>query len=86
MVAWTSRDHGASWRRGPQLTARSEFNHAYARRPLNAKEPFYTFWADGDPSKLSLSRLYFANRAGDRVWQLPYDMPADTAEPVELKK
>jgi hypothetical protein len=86
MAAWTSRDGGATWNRAAQLTARSPFNHSYARRPLNAKDPFYTFWADGDPTRLSPSRLYFANRAGDRVRQLPYDMPADTAEPVELRR
>ena len=84
MVAWTSRDRGVKWQRAAQLTRGSEFNHTYARRPLNAKDPFYTFWADGDPTKPSPSRLYFANRAGDLVWRLPYDMPAATGEPVEV--
>jgi hypothetical protein len=84
VVAWTSRDRGATWRRAAQLTRGSQYNHTYARRPLGATDPFYTYWADGDPRKLSPSRLYFANRAGDRVWRLPYDMAGETAEPVEV--
>jgi hypothetical protein len=86
IVAWTSRDNGATWQRSPQFTRNSEFNHSYARRPEGAKDPFFTFWADGDPRKLSRSRLYFANKAGDSVWQLPYDMADETAKPIELKR
>ena len=86
MAAWTSRDRGATWRRAATLTQGSEYNHSYARRPVDAKDPFFTFWADGDPRKLSPSRLYFANQAGDRVWQLPYEMPGEGAKPVELKR
>ena len=84
MSAWTSCDRGATWARSAQLTKNSEYNHSYARRPNGAADPFYTFWADGDPRQLSPSRLYFANRAGDRVWRLPYDMAGDFAEPVEV--
>ena len=86
MVAWSSRDRGATWRKAAQLTRGSRYNHTYARRPLGAADPFYTYWADGDPRKPSPSRLHFANRAGDRVWQLPYEMAADMAEPIELKQ
>lgn len=84
IVSWVSGDEGTTWRRAAQLTRNSRYNHTYARRPLNAKDPFYTYWADGDPRKLSPSRLYFANKAGDRVWQLPYEMNSETAEPVAV--
>jgi hypothetical protein len=86
MVAWTSRDRGATWKRAAQLTRGSEYNHTYARRPSGAADPFYTYWADGDPRKPSPSRLYFANKAGDRVWHLPYVMTTDTSEPLEVKR
>jgi hypothetical protein len=85
MVAWTSNDRGVTWTRAAQLTQNSKYDHAYARRPRDAKDPFFTFWADGDPRKLSPSHLYFANHAGDHVWQLPYDMTGDSAEPVQIK-
>lgn len=86
MVAWTSTDRGATWKRVRDLTHSSQYNHSYARRPDGATDPFFTFWADGDPRKPSPSHLYFANRAGDRVWQLPYDMTTETAMPREFGK
>jgi hypothetical protein len=61
-------------------------NHNYVRRPLDAHPDFYAFWADGDPDKLSPSRLFFANRTGDKVWLLPYDMKDTTAKPVLVEK
>lgn len=84
MVVWASRDEGQTWTRRHTLTRNSEFNHSYARRPLNARDPFLAFWADGDPRSLSPSRLYFADTRG-RVWRLPYTMTADEAEPELLK-
>ena len=85
IVSWVSSDQGATWRRAAQVTRGSRYNHSYARRPRDARDPFYTYWADGDPRKQSPSHLYFANSSGDRVWRLPYDMPEDTAEPIEVK-
>jgi hypothetical protein len=32
------------------------------------------FWADGHADKFSISRLYFADREGKTVRQLPYKM------------
>ncbi len=52
---------------------------------MNAHPDFYAFWADGNPDEFSQSMLYFANQAGDKVWQLPYDMDRDFAEPMLLK-
>jgi hypothetical protein len=87
MVLWSSSDEGRSWQRVRAITHDSQFNHSYARRPRNARDPFFAFWADGNPDKLSKSHLYFTNSTGDRVWRLPYTFPegADTAEPELVK-
>jgi hypothetical protein len=87
MVLWASNDEGKTWRRRQTITHDSEFNHSYARRPLNARDPFFTFWADGNPDQLSPSRLYFADSTGKRVWRLPYTFPegAESAVPELLK-
>ncbi len=83
MAMWTSRDRGASWSKVKDLTADSERNHAYARRPVNAHSGFYAFWADGDPDEFSDSCLFFSTRDGD-VYMLPPVMERDAAEPVAL--
>ncbi len=82
--SWTSRDEGVTWTRERTLTEKSEFNHSYVRRPLNAHPDFAAFWADGAADALSPSRLYFANADGSRVWRLPYDMEAEFATPEEV--
>lgn len=87
MVLWASRNEGKTWTRRASVTQRSELNHSYARRPLNARDPFFAFWADGNPDQLSPSRLYFADSTGKRVWRLPYTFPegAESALPELLK-
>lgn len=85
MVNWESQDRGATWKQVKQVTSGSARNHNYARRPLNAKDPFYAFWADGDPTRLSPSHLYFSDASGEHVWELPYEMNGDTAEPKLLR-
>lgn len=80
MAMWTSPDRGASWTKIRQLTADSPRNHAYARRPINAHDEFYAFWADGDADKFSDSNLYFCNKAGD-VFRLPSAMDEDFVQP-----
>lgn len=85
MAVWTSDDEGMVWKRTTTLTSDSERNHSYARRPLNAHEDFYSFWADGNAEKFSESKLYFCNKKGSKVWILPYDMKKDFEKPVELK-
>jgi hypothetical protein len=84
MAVWTSRDQGRTWQKQRQITHDSERNHAYARRPVNAHPDFYAFWADGNPDRFSVSRLYFTNREGDAVWRLPYNMTEDFAKPEKL--
>ncbi len=84
MVLWESEDEGITWINKKQLTQNSSRNHSYARRPLNAKDDFYAFWADGNTDHFSESRLYYCNRKGD-VWMLPYDMQQEFERPVPLK-
>lgn len=85
MALWESKDEGASWKKVRNITSHSPRNHSYARRPLNAHEDFYAIWADGDADKLSESKLYFSNKAGDKVWELPYDMKESIEAPKQLK-
>ena len=40
------------------------------RRPVNAHDDFYAFWADGHGRQPSASSLYFCTKAGD-VYRLP---------------
>ncbi|WP_236919019.1 BNR-4 repeat-containing protein [Ereboglobus luteus] len=84
VAVWTSNDNGVSWKRERRVTNSSEFNHGYVRRPEPAADPFYAFWADGNPSHLSESRLYFTNSDGTKTWRLPYEMPGDEARPELL--
>lgn len=84
LCLYASRDAGESWTLKQQITKSSRFNHNYARRPQNARDPFFCFWADGDPTKLSPSRLYFCDSTGEHVRQLPYDMTGEFARPVEV--
>lgn len=81
MCLWTSMDAGKTWAVKKQITRNSDLNHNYARRPRNARDPFFAFWADGNPNKFSESRLYFCDSTGERVWELPYDMEGETASP-----
>lgn len=84
IALWESSDAGATWAKTRDLTAGSARNHGYVRHPVDAHPDFYAYWADGDTGALSRSYLYFANRAGDRVHRLPYDMTADFAAPELL--
>ncbi len=81
MERWMSRDRGESWERTRKVTRNSVRNHKFARVPLDCRDPFFAFWADGDTGEFSESHLYFSNFAGTRVWELPYDMEGDYAQP-----
>ncbi len=85
MALWQSSDEGITWKKIRNITHNSPFNHSYARRPLNANDDFYAFWADGDAGQLSASRLYFTNKEGDKVWMLPYDMKNNFEKPIQVK-
>jgi len=81
MVMWTSRDEGVSWQRRALLTHGGRYNHTYARRPVDAHDEFYAFWADGDVNQSSPSALYFTDRLGTGVWRLPTEMSGEFATP-----
>jgi len=84
MVIWLSRDRGATWEKLRQLTANSERNHTYARRPLNAHPEFYALWADGHGRKPSESDLYFCDINGT-VRRLPRRMKEEFGRPRILE-
>ncbi len=85
MCLWSSADQGRTWTMKRQITRNSPRNHNYARRPVNARDPFFAFWADGNPNEFGESLLYFCDSTGERVWQLPYDMEGDTARPIRVR-
>ena len=82
MVMWTTDDQGRSWHK-QKLTTHSQYNHSYARRPVNAHEDFYALWADGHGREPSESRLYFTNKQG-QVFMLPTKMDQDHAKPIPV--
>jgi len=84
MALWQSSDEGVSWGKIRNITRNSLYNHSYARRPLNANDDFYDFWADGDADKISPSGIYFTNKTGDKVWKLPYAMKNDFEKPIRI--
>lgn len=79
---WVSTNQGESWDLQCRVTQGSPFNHSYVRRPDNPVDPFFAIWADGDSSTFSISRLYFTNSTGSRVYMLPYTMEEAYAEPI----
>lgn len=85
IAMWISKDEGVTWRKIINLTENSVRNNSYVRRPLNADNEYYSFWADGDADKLSESHLYFSNQNCDTVWQLPYNMKSDFESPVKIR-
>ncbi len=86
VVLWKSNDSGKTWKKGKQITNDSKYNHTYVRRPVMAKDPFFCFWADGDPTKFSKSNLYFSNSKGKNVYKLPYEMDVEFIKPSKIKK
>jgi hypothetical protein len=81
IVSWTTGDRGNTWQRAATITKNSRSNHTYVRAPLNARDDFYAFWADGEPRTQSESSLYFTDKAGETVWQLPRNMSTATTQP-----
>ncbi len=66
-----------------QVTSGSLLNHNYARRPVNAHDHFYAFWADGHGRQPSASSLYFCNKAGD-VFRLPERRTEEFVQPERV--
>jgi len=84
VALWTSADRGKTWRMQKQLTRNSTFNHTYCRKPVDAHPDFYALWADGHGRRRSESRLYFCDKAGERVRRLPPVMKKDLAQPEPI--
>lgn len=76
-------ENDGTWRKVRQLTSNSRFNHTYVRHPLNARDGFYGFWADGHGRGPSSSSLYFCTKAGE-VYRLPARMTEEFAEPEKV--
>lgn len=85
IAMWISKNEGITWEKIRNVTSESVRNNSYVRRPLNAHKDFYAYWADGDADKLSESHLYFSNKKGDKVYELPYNMNEDKAVTEVLK-
>ncbi len=81
MVMWISQDGGQTWNTECLLTPGAEYNHGYARAPVNADDDFYALWADGNAFEPSDSSLYFTDKDGTGVWRLPWEMTTDFATP-----
>ena len=79
---WSSTNRGESWTLKRRVTQNSLFNHTDVRRPDNPVDPFFAMWADGDSTRFSASRLYFCNSTGEQVYELPYSMEEEYAEPI----
>lgn len=84
MAVWRSDDGEDAWERERTVTEGSERNHTYARRPRPAVAPFEVFWADGDASAFSESRLYFGRVDGSAHWRLPEEMDVEWERPPRI--
>lgn len=82
---WDSDPAWKKWHLKKQLTINSQYNHTYVRRPVNAHDGFYAFWADGNPRKKSESRLHFCTKDGE-VYRLPESMKGSVEKPERIKK
>ena len=85
--SWVTRNGGKTWKRALRYTANSPMNHCYVRRPVQSKDPFWCFWADGNADVFSISHFFFADSKGN-VYRLPYKMAPDQEwakpEPVQF--
>ena len=84
IALWQSKDEGLTWIKKSQVTQNSIRNHTYVRRPLNAQNDFYAFWADGNTATFSESMLYYSNKKG-KVRVLPYQMDNEFEKPLPIK-
>lgn len=73
IAVWKSKNAGKKWKKTADLTSDSRYNHGYVRRPYNGQDPFYAFWCDGNPDRLTPSHLYMTDSKG-KVYVFPYDM------------
>lgn len=83
MAVWKGTDQNKSWERTHAFPTFDGFNMTYARRPRSAQPRFEGFWADGDASRQSESRLYFGSLDGG-LWRLPIIMEANRSTPPQV--
>jgi hypothetical protein len=83
LAFYESTDSGKTWKETRQITCNSPRNHSYVRRPQYARDPFFYFWADGNPDHFSISQLYFGDSKGN-VWQMPYNFKGKTVKAVKI--
>ncbi len=76
MEAWVSSDQGLTWVKESTITQSSLRKHGYARLAQDAADPFFVFWADGNPEAFTEVHLHFASSDG-RVWELPYNFESE---------
>ena len=84
IAVWTTPDRGRAWTKEWQVTQGSPYNHSYARKPDNAHNDFYAFWADGHGREPSESHLYFCDKTGRKLFRLPVQMKREREEPEEV--
>jgi len=84
LAIWISKDSGRNWKKKKKITQNSPRNHAYVRKPNNAKKDFYGLWADGNGRKPSESNIYFTTKKGE-VYKLPRRSTTELFEPQKLK-
>ncbi len=83
-----SKDGGKTWVLEKQLTKDSKYNHSYPRRPINFREDFYAFWADGNGREKSESSFYFCDSKGN-VFMMPREFTdaeknSDLVSPIKI--
>lgn len=81
--SWISKNGGVKWDKEHVYTKDSPRNHTHMRRPINNKDPFYTYWADGNADVSSISYMYMGDSKGN-VWRLPYRMKNDWEKPEKM--
>lgn len=84
IAAWSSSNRGKSWKKTLQYTYNSPMNNCYVRRPVDGRDPFYCFWADGNPDVITISRFHLADSKGN-VYRLPYDMTDEWGKPQKVE-
>ena len=83
VAMFESRDMGKTWKMIRQITCNSTRNNGYVRRPQNARDPFLFYWADGDPHRFSISKLYFGDSDG-HVFEMPYYFTGEWVKPLKV--
>ena len=85
IAVWKTSNAGKKWKKTAMLTSDSPYNHGYVRRPYGGTDPFFCYWADGNPDRITPSRIYFSDSKGN-IFVLPYDMTEEWQAPTPYKQ